>query len=99
MKKKEIEKIPFRGGVRADKQYRNTAVAFCRISVERTICLLKFTKTKNRSCRPRGSGWCLPRRTGACIIRMQVSGQQQGWMKKGKRSAVTAKKRQQVLYG
>lgn len=28
MKKKEIEKIPFRGGVRADKQYRNTAVAF-----------------------------------------------------------------------
>lgn len=28
MKKKEIEKIPFRGGVRADKQYRNTAVVF-----------------------------------------------------------------------
>lgn len=28
MKKKEIEKIPFRGGVRADKQYRNTAAAF-----------------------------------------------------------------------
>lgn len=28
MKKKEIEKISFRGGVRADKQYRNTAVVF-----------------------------------------------------------------------
>ena len=28
MKKKEIEKIPFRGGVRADKQYRNTAIVF-----------------------------------------------------------------------
>lgn len=48
MKKKEIEKIPFRGGVRADKQYRNAAVAFLQNIREESHLFVEVYENKKR---------------------------------------------------
>lgn len=48
MKKKEIEKIPFRGGVRADRQYCNTAVAFLRNIKDEQHLFVEVYENKRR---------------------------------------------------
>ncbi len=51
MKKKEIEKIPFRGGVRADKQYLNTAVAFLQEIKKEQHLFVEVYENKKRELR------------------------------------------------
>lgn len=51
MKKKEIEKIPFRGGVRADKQYRNTAVVFLQDISGESHLFVEVYENKKRELR------------------------------------------------